>query len=511
MLIVKDKMPEQPLLSKRATYIFLGALLGLLLSKGMAVLPGYALDDYTALLHDRYPLLYRWQAYFWQGRYTQGTLQLLLMHIGVTPTSIAWPSTILFLILAAVAVTVGILYLTKQRGSALVQASIAAVIGAHPYLTEYFTFREALITQAMSFALLALIFTSLMNIEARTQGRARYIGTLWLTIPLIALAGAQQTAFLIAVFFVTARLITDAAPSFKAKNLKQSLVNNAPILLGLVVSSLIHVILFSLSRKFAGARTDPGLIMDPRPSVITAAEIIPRLTLLGELAQKILLQGEPILSQTIKYLLLALTLGFTLKVSLSNMKVAIWVAVIFATMFAGSIFFIFISGSWWPVPRAMYGIGFTFGITVATLSVWLRPEDTKPFLVLASATALGLCFHSSAMLNDQLRLNRWDLWIAGQIAKDLSERKVSPHTRIQVVGAGWKHPIGPKTTQGDINVSALAIDWAIRPLFAEATGRDWNVDSIARMPEVCSPDAYWPSPDSIRVYPERVVVCMGSR
>ena len=123
------------------------------------------------------------------------------------------------------------------------------------------------------------------------------------------------------------------------------------------------------------------------------------------------------------------------------------------------------------------------------------------------------------MLFEQFRLNRWDLWTAGAIAREVSNLGISPGTRIWIVGAnrGVRERAGIEidqvplsTTNGDLNVSALANSWAAGPLFSETTGRFWNIAVASSKPEVCDPKIIWPTKESIKIVEGEVFVCMGS-
>ncbi|AGW91650.1 hypothetical protein N234_16595 [Ralstonia pickettii DTP0602] len=478
---------------------FCGALLGLLLSKGLALFPAYGLDDYVAVHQDRHPLFY-----VSQGRFTQAAIQVALSTLGVTPTSIAWTSTLLFFIFAALAISSSLLYIARTRGNGFTFAAAGALIGAHPYLTEYFTFRESLITQGTAFGLLALVFVFARYHENTNEKLPRLHSLGWLAIPLVLLAGAQQTTFIVAFFVVLARITVDSLWSSQQRGFAAALRANAPVIFAFAAAIVIYVLAYKICRNALSAA------LDTRGSIVALTEIIPRIAKVGDLTWKILIQSEPVLSAVPKILLALIILFFLGKVGLKSPKIAAMIVCMTAAMYLGSVFLITISAVWWPVPRAVYGVGFVYGVVLSVISLWLSHTEARQLSIGALIVAIIFSFHSNAMLHDQARLNRWDSWVAGGIAKDLLKKGISADQKVTLVGAKWRHPIGMRTLEGDLNASALPVAWAAQYLMMEVTGRSWNVDSVAQA-EQCRNSPPWPADESIKIISGSVFVCMGER
>src|SRR5258706_736174 len=145
---------QAPSLSEyRFRVIFFAALAALLLSKGLTLLPGYSVDDYAVIQAGRF-----WQFYISQLRFTQAAIQIAINFLELNSAQIAWPVTLVSLPIAALLIAYGLEFVTNKRGSVFLVAPIASVLGSHPYLTEYFTFREFIITQGTSFLLVTLLF-----------------------------------------------------------------------------------------------------------------------------------------------------------------------------------------------------------------------------------------------------------------------------------------------------------------------------------------------------------------
>lgn len=480
----------------RTVVLFWAALLGFVLSKGQALIPAFGLDDYTALLQDRNPLFY-----VWQGRFTQALIQVMLTKLGIAPTAISFPVIILFFMLGALAIAFGVLYVARNRGHVLALAAVAALMAAHPYLTEYFTFRESLITQGSAFALMALVFALLRAGKAASPlGRAGRFTAI--VVAMVMLGGAQQTAFLVLGFFILARIAADyldvQAQDTTARDESRAL------LFAYLAAALGYVVVYLLTKKLA------DVPLDARSSLVGLSGLRGRVGQIGELAGKLLLNGEPIISSALKtYLLYVLGIPFALLV-LARPKAAAVILAAALAMFAGSILLVSISGVWWPVPRAVYGFGFALALVMLLIHLFSRAALARYYALAVAIAAVGLAFHSSAVLYDQIRLNRWDAWVAGNLTRQLAAEGASPEQRIVLVGASWAHPLGPRNSDGDLNVSALIKPYTASDLFMETTGRKWKVDSVLQAPE-CQDSVYWPAEGSIKHGKEAVYVCMGKR
>lgn len=481
----------------RATLLFFAAFLGFVLSKGQALVPGLGLDDYTALHLDRNPMFY-----LWQGRFTQALIQIAMSKLGLVPTSISFPVVVLFFIAASLAIALGVLYIARDRGHVLVLASIAALMASHPYLGEYFSFREALITQGFAFGLMAFVFVLAKadGADGSLRPPGRFAAAV---IAMVLLAGAQQTAFLVLGFFIFSRILADYLDKSEARDASRTGAGRS-MLLAYLAAALAYVLVYFVIRK----STDVPL--DTRSSLIALAGVPERLRQVAELAGNLLLRGEPVVSAGVKVYLLCIMGAFLGLVAIARPKATVAIAAAFGVMFAGSILLVSISGVWWPVPRAVYGFGFAVALFLLLLHLISRGRAARYQALAVSLAALALSFHNSAFLYDQVRLNRWDAWVAGTIAQQLYASGVKNDQRVVLVGAGWGHPVGLPTVQGDLNVSALLKPWTANDLFMETTGRKWQIDSVAESP-ACNGADRWPANASIKHENDAIYVCMGQR
>ncbi|WP_454692317.1 hypothetical protein [Achromobacter aloeverae] len=473
--------------------IYFSTFIALLLSKGLALIPALGLDDYVALHVDRNP-----QFYLLQGRFTQALVQIFLTHLGIPPTSITWPVVLLFFGFAAASIAFGLIYVAKSRGNVWALAAIGAAIAAHPYLTEYFSFRESLITQGLSFALLAGIFA--VTQYYRPINTAQNVGkTAIILVLMILLAGAQQTTFIILGFFILAQIVQDHLDSSLHKS--KSTSKQDRLLAIYLVAAVCYMVIYELIKRLSGGAHDP------RSSFVAANELGTRAHLVLLLTRKLLLSSEPTLSLLVK---VTAFLTFLLYLILATIKRPVSLPILGATaivLYFGSIFLVAISGAWWPVPRALYGFGFAVGILLLLVHMNAESWAPKMFSILVFIAAIGFSFHSSFMLYDQMRLNRWDSWVASSLATELIQLG-STDQRVVLVNAPWEHEVGLKTNDGDLNLSALAVPWAVNHLFMEITGRKWKIDSLRSATE-CDGINPWPAKEAIRPINGVTYICLG--
>lgn len=487
-MLANDATPGQ----RRFLILYLGALAGFLLSKGAAIVPGYGLDDYAAVMVDR-PLWYN----FAQGRFTQAGVNFVMSMLHISVTAVQWPFIITFIVGGAAAIALGLAWALQGRGSVWPQAAAAALMAAFPYLTEYFWFRESLVTQCPSFLLMALFFASMGWQERHPMGWRGYVVPL---LTLVLLAGAQQTAFIVAAFFAMSRMVVQAIDG----GVRATLVANRSLMVTFAAAVVIYIILFMVSRQMGGPATDE------RASLVRAADIPQRLGDIGHLVRRILVHTEPVRSSLSKKVLDLALIAAIVLVARRRRGAALAVVALFGAMFLGSILLVSVSHDWWPVPRAVYGVGFAFGLAIAVAAAFGQGRQRVLACGIALAAFLA-AMESSAMLHDQNRLNRWDLATGYQIAHDVlaatGGRRVPVVLSVPRGYTPYSMPV--HTQEGDLNKSALEIPWAAHRLLSEATGNHWDTTQQVALP-ACDGTPAWPAPGAISLMPDgAALVCMG--
>lgn len=473
--------------------VYICCMFGFILSKGLSLFPAMGLDDYVVLHVYRDPIFL-----LGQGRFTHAAIQLFLDEINLSPTSIHWPAIILFFTFASLAITLGILYVSNRFNNVFFISSVGFLIACYPYMTEYFTFRESLITQSFSFFLMASVFL-LFGLPLSNASGGNAIRKFYIVFVLFLLAGTQQTVFILLGFFIFSRFINENIIQKDIYNDK-SVYEFALMYIG---SAFIYIFAYICIHIFLGAP------LDDRSNILSISEIKNRIGDIALLSNKIFLKGEPTLSFFVKAYIYIITICFSAYLLFSRRFVFVVLIGVFILFYTGSIFLVSVSSVWWPVPRAVYGVGFAWGILLLLIGMNIPEKPLKIFGISVFIGGVLLSFNSSAILHDQIRLNRWDAWAASSIAQELIRTRGNTIDKTFLVGARWAHDVRLRAIDGDLNTSALAVPWAANHLFMEVTGRTWRIDSIPSAPE-CDGVEMWPANGSIRVVGDSVFVCLGS-
>lgn len=485
-------------ITRRALLVYLAAVTFVFAAKGLALVPGYAFDDYTGTYADQ-PLAF----YLSQGRYTQAVLQWLLTQTGLSTTDVAWPTTLACLLILAAIATQITLKIAKPETPFFLILPCLGIICAHPYFTEYFTFRQALYNACFYLAFTWLHLRDASRIDSSRSlldsqnRRPLFQSILWL---LLAIGGNQITAAIAASAAYATTLTED---QFSIASWKQKTILLLRALAPTVVALAMYLLLYkSIKLLFP-------TIVDPRGNILALQDIPSRLQALVSLAAKVVWRGEPTLSVAAK-LMLAVGLVPLLSAGLLQQREPMLFWCVGLLGLAGlAILPLSLSAVWWPVPRALSALGFVTGAMAAALlaiSGVNKPAYAAPWLIAAVLMALS----STAMLHQQMRLNRWDLNKALLITHDIQVRfGQTPAKHIALSGANFAFPRQLTTTDGDLNASAFVHFRSLGGLLSEASGDNIIVDDVPTIAaSECRNHGHWPQGDAILETPERIYVCL---
>jgi hypothetical protein len=487
-----------PLPTSKALFAYLCALLFVLAAKGLALVPGYGFDDYSGTYRDQVLSFY-----LSQGRYTQALLQWLLTQTGLSTTDIAWPTTLAcLLLLAAVATRITLRIGTADTRLILIVPCLG-IIAAHPYFTEYFTFRQALYNASLYLAFLWLHLGATARLDASRPllGRDNRWPLLaaigWL---LLAMGGNQITVAIAASAAYAEALADDCQP---LSQWRQQIARLLRALAPSIIAMAAYLLLYKGVKSFFSAETDP------RGNLLAFADIPTRLGMLATLVGKLVWRDEPTLSFVAKlfFALALLPLFFAAAIRRPRQTILWCVGVV--GLMALALAPIALSAVWWPVPRSLSAVGFVMGAMACAL-VALSGRKAAIYGVPWLATALLMVLSSSAMLHQQLRLNRWDLEKAQGITRDIQIRfGQTPLKHVALGGANYAYPRALTTTDGDLNASAFVHARGLEGLLSEASGDHLIVDEV---PDIatneCKGHPRWPQAGSLLETPERIYVCL---
>jgi hypothetical protein len=169
---------------------------------------------------------------------------------------------------------------------------------------------------------------------------------------------------------------------------------------------------------------------------------------------------------------------------------------------------------WWPVPRVLSHVGlFT---SLVTLAAFEGARRSPPFLrilvsVFVAISAVGGVMASNQIFSDQATINRLDRNLAERIVLRLEETQgYESSTSLAVVGRFYSYPIGVRTMQGDLNISAFMttpyrlFEFTTGRPFVQASGEDLELAVSA-----CDGVGVFPSKSSVFVLDSVAVVCLS--
>lgn len=457
---------------------------------------GYALDDYAV----SHPSADGLAGFFLsQGRYTNAALDVLLNSSGLNMTSFS-----VIALLGTLAFS-GLFYLEVLRPRhdtpAPMVAAVAALLGAHSYYAEYVTFRQSALPMSIMFAM--LYFAIRQYRIARSADSASWGRLAIAFLAGVVAMGANQLALCyatIAVLFIELSAISTDIDFGRVRG--KSLVKAV----GLVMATGLALVVGNLVVASLG-RMITGIAADSRATFISIEAVPERARQLLELMPTLLVKAEPIAAAPVKALLLLGLFVAVLPMRSKRIRVSLFALLFGLTAWSIALLPHAVSGTWWPVPRTLVAIPFALAGMLA-LSTQLERNQARVSALLVLTAAVLFSAHSNAMLQNQQRVNRWDIAQAQEIAYRVAERYPQMHGKLAIVGGKWAYPVAPLAAQGDMNLSALSVGWAIDPLFDEATGTDLTVRAAPELAETCSGRAAFPSLESTIETADEIIVCL---
>jgi hypothetical protein len=172
-----------------------------------------------------------------------------------------------------------------------------------------------------------------------------------------------------------------------------------------------------------------------------------------------------------------------------------------------------VTAAWWPVPRVLGGIVVAWAMGVYWLLVlsparWRWVPAIPVALMLLGTAAVG-----HRIYNDQIKLNRIDRHVAGEIFRSLSMLPgYKDGTQVAIVNRNmrWAYPIPLATSYMDMNMTAFAFNGTQKGVLQMTVGRPVNI--INPTPEhalVCDIIPVWPSAGFTAMNPAGdAVVCL---
>lgn len=461
-------------------------------SKSLGLTIGYSLDDYFTLAAGNSSLH---SDFLSQGRFTFALLQTWMDFSDLKQSELAGLG---FFLSAGGLLLISWLTLAKWlQEHHLLAAAVGALLGAHPFFTEYVSFRQSLFPMGICFTLLAGAIVLLM------QGTSASMGRLFAAVTLAATAsGINQIGM---SFFCIAALsisLQKRGPllSFRALLLavKDTVIIGAlaSILYLAVVGITMHLIAF-----------DPNA----RLSTLGFNQVSDRIHDVAILLMNVLGGNHPLVGSLASICITFAIITIAIRVSINSeqwthaLMGAVVLAVGIILALAPNTF----SGVWWPVPRTLIALPLAIALAVVVLSFGARRGQIRAASGALFIAVVILAGKSGSLLMDQQRLNRWDMELAREIVFKIAEnRQIDPSTPIVIHRAKWAHEIGEGMPIGDTNTSALKVNWAVDALFEEASGRKMQITQGSERDKICTNAPVFPTTGSILEVNGTIHVCL---
>jgi len=495
--------PEWPY--NKSTVAFSSAFaIAFLLSKFAGFSVGYALDDYLIVSQQHAGTFSNF--FLSQGRYTNAALDILLDAANLQMANFSAGA------LAATVCFAALFYariFSPRVGTRLVAwAAVGALLGAHSYYAEYVSFRQAALPMSIMFATCWMAATHYRKALTGSSSKFRHLSAA-LAFGAVAMGTNQLAISFLAIGVLymhlemgLARLEHASATQFRPMLQLLGSATLASAATGAVLitaSTLLSIFLRAVFRVPA----------NDRATLILAQDIPERAHQIWSLLPTLFYSTEPVASLFAKALCLSGLALLLISSASRDARRSLSAIVFLAISLCITLIPIAFSKDWWPVPRTLIAWPFALAATAALCIGPERKRTALAGLVLLLASAAVFCAHSSSMLLNQQRLNRWDMARAQEIAVQIALRHPGFQGRIAIGNPSWSYPLAPDISQGDMNVSAMSVPWAIDPLFDEATGNNLTVRIAADLAVQCSGKDAFPASDSITDLPDgEVLVCL---
>jgi len=491
-ITVKSTANQTYLYGKNFLWFAASFFLLFLASKSLGLTMGYALDDYATLISDKGQM----QGFFVsQGRFTFALMQSVMDLSDLKQPQLAGLG---FFLSAGGLLLISWVTLAKWLEKDIwLAVAVGALLGAHPFFAEYVSFRQSLFPMGVCFFLtVGAIFLIAQNERAT---KANLVAACALAAMASGINQIAMEFFCLAVLGISLQKSTHLPP-FRALLLA---IRNT-VLAG-AVACAFYLAFSAFAIRMA------AVAPDARTSMLGVSDIGARFGDIATLLAAIFAGSHPLIGPVAAMCTAIAVLVVCVRASTAYepwMQVASGGIVIAL----GLVFTLLppsLSGVWWPVPRTLIMLPLAVALGIAILSFGasrVQVRVTSVALLIAVAIFSG---KSGWLLENQQRLNRWDIGLARDIVIKISEiKQIDASTPILIHRAKWTYETDPSMPLGDANLSALTSRWAIDPLFEEASGRRLNVTSGAEGDKTCDKSPSFPNSGSIHEVDGALHVCL---
>jgi hypothetical protein len=502
------------LVRQRFPRLFLLVLLVTVLAKGVALLPAYAIDDYTLSLQEVLT-----GTVLRQGRFGQSALLQLLDLLQLEPSSARVFFVSFALVVSSLFAALVVRYWNLRKAGWLPVAA-AAMISVHPFTTEVFTFRTSLGIIMCAFALFALLLVPRRWSPAGVLGGAA-VFALALSIYQAVLHYCLIIVLLGTAIGLTRLLVAGSASGWPAR--VTSLLAPRRIVWNknsaLLACAALGTILYTIAN--AAIAWALRVTMVSRTQVLSPGRIGERVAAIGHVLSYRFLAPSPLLgrfSQAALLLLLVTALaGLTGRarpwLRPRTLFPLLAVVLLLAASLVWTVGIIMVLEDFWPAPRVMSHIGVFWAGALAIACQCAGARVRQALGSLSLLVLLSFIGSDNRILGDQIRLNLRDRAKASRILARIEAMPgFSGTAAVAVHGATWTYPLGFGTSDHDMNISAFGASWAKVAILREISGYDLKpAESDAQKAAAaayCRGVLPWPGPESVVAKDGLVIICL---
>lgn len=460
------------------------AVITLLARLPFLIQPGFSIDSYLAVLGSPNA-----GNFLQQGRFGQYLLLVGTESLGVDTrtlgTLLQGPG------LACFAAAVPLLFMTFGTHTPVPRMGVvlaSLIITLHPFSAEMLTFPEASFAAHLSTAL-GILSVYLV---------ARHPGRWWLSAVLLVVALSLYQMLLnyvgLMLLFGAVQLLLreDAAGRSIIDRLRPMRVPVLMVVAGVAVYLLIGKLVV------AGA----GIAVKGRSQLLALDALSLRMDEMGRLSawlwkSPLIVSEAPaagILLWSCSLLGWAAFMGWLL---VRHSRASAVGLLITALIPLAAIGIVGVTAAWWPVPRVLGGIVVAWAMGVYWLLVLSPPRWRWVPAIPVALVLLGTAGVGHRIYNDQIKLNRIDRHLAGEIFRSLNTLPGYKNgTQVAIVNRNmqWAHPLPLSTSYMDMNMTAFAFNGTQKGVLQMTVGRPVNIiNPTPAHALICDTIPFWPT------------------
>jgi len=500
-------------LSIDSDYISLGLKIFIvsLIAKAGFFAGGFAIDDYSFILGAGD----KWGHFVSQGRFIPAVMVSVSDSFGIViPDQ--------FIVFGLIAILLQVIFLLSVLRFCCVDklpgaAVIGALVVAHPYGAEIFTFK-----QALPFYSAALIFSILTLELILYNSRSKFVLLLALFSCLSMLSTYQIFTNFFAVLIPLAWIAGKLGLPCSKGNTDGNSDNNYDQSVVLAIILLGALVLYILSLAFVNSM---GILHvgNERSQLIPFGMVSERIDQVLRALITIYWSDEPILPAWQKYIILAMLtysvfmiLKRIVKSELPDRSISIFL------VFSGLLLLVPLSlgviipfQGWWPVPRVISHVSVVIGLVLIIGDYCTQSYFGTRIKIIQTGLRLiiifGFILMGNQIFSDQRKINQWDKFSAQQIMARIEKSPNFDDVKfLYISGGAWGYLAGIRTVQGDMNISAFGAAWSKVNLVNYATGSRFTEATGERRLQAeayCSSVQPWPAIDATKVIGDLAIVC----